>query len=105
MLPAPSNASRPYLVGNRSDLKLDQDASLKCVQDLPLFDRLVFVMSVLERYSDRECALLLGCSGADILPARIRAFQQISTKVEKSYLSQSIGDQPFVVNPDWLECG
>ena len=105
MLPAPSDASRPYLVGNRSNLNLDQDASLKCVQDLPLFDRFVFVMSVLERYSDRECALLLGCSGADILPARIRAFQQISTKAEKSYPSQSIGDQPYVVNPDWLECG
>src|SRR5215467_11581412 len=31
MLPAPSEASRPYLVGNRSDVNLDQDASLKFV--------------------------------------------------------------------------
>ena len=105
MSPAPGNRSYPDLVGNRRDLNLDPDAALKCVQELSLFDRFVFVISVLEHYSDRESALLLGCSGADILPARIRAFQQISTRVEKSYPSQSSGDQPYVVNSDWLECG
>jgi hypothetical protein len=30
------------------------------------FDRFVFVMSVLEHYSEHDCALLLGCSVRDI---------------------------------------
>ena len=96
--PMPSKDSRPHFLGNRN-------ASLKFVQELPPFDRFVFVMSVLERYSARECALLLDCSPTDVLPARIRAFQQISTSVEKSYPDNSSGAQPYVVDADWLECG
>jgi len=104
MLPVRSDPSRPHFPGNDSSLNLDQDASLKSVQGLPPFDRFVFVMSVLERCSDRECALLLDCSSTDILPARIRAFQQIP-RLEKSYPDHSMGDQPYVVDADWLECG
>jgi hypothetical protein len=36
------------------------------------------VMSVLERYSDHECALLLDCLLQDIHVARSQALQQIS---------------------------
>lgn len=78
MLPAAADPSHPHFSGNDNNPDLDHDALLKRVQELPLFDRFVFVMSVLERYSDRDCALLLGCSGSDILPARIRALQQIA---------------------------
>ena len=45
---------------------------------LDRFDRFVFVMSVLERYSERDCALLLGCSPPDVRDARMRALQQIT---------------------------
>jgi hypothetical protein len=83
-LPAPDGPSRPHRVRNRNAPNRDQDASLKCVQDLPPFDRFVFVMSVLEGYSDRECALLLACTRADIVAARIRAFQQISAGAERA---------------------
>ena len=41
------------------------------------FERFVFVMSVLERYSDHECSLLLDCFVHDIREARSRALQQI----------------------------
>ena len=94
-LPSPGNTSRPDVVGNRTDLNLDCDAPLQWVQELPLFDRFVFVMSVLERYSDRECALLLACPSTDILPARIRAFQRIST-LEKSYPNNGDEAQRYV---------
>ena len=104
MLPASGNSSRQCWVGKCNGLGLDQDASLKGVQELPLFDRFVFVMSVLERYSDHECAVLLGCSRTDILPARIRTLQQIS-RFEKNYPVHSGETQPYVVDPDWLECG
>jgi DNA-directed RNA polymerase specialized sigma24 family protein len=42
------------------------------------FDRFVFLMSVLERYPEHDCALLLGCSSPDVRDARMRALQQIT---------------------------
>lgn len=44
------------------------------------FDRFVFVMSVLERYSEHECALLLGCTPPDVREARTRALRQITVE-------------------------
>lgn len=40
--------------------------------------RFVFAMSVLERYSLHECALLLGCALRDVIEARIEALRQLS---------------------------
>ena len=103
VLPSPGNSYPQPLVGERNGLNADQDASLEYVQNLPPFDRFVFVMSVLECYSDHECAALLGCSWTDILPARIRAFQQIS-RPEKTYLVHRSASPTYVVDADWLEC-
>lgn len=41
------------------------------------FERFVFVISVLERYSKHDCALLLGCTRGQIKQARSRAFAQL----------------------------
>jgi len=46
------------------------------ILELETFDRFVYVMSVLERYSDQHCALFLGCARHDIITARSRALQQ-----------------------------
>lgn len=45
---------------------------------LPTFERFVFVMSVLERFSDQDCKTLLGCSRQDIVRARIQAMKQMA---------------------------
>ena len=50
---------------------------------LPDFERFVFVMSVLETYSDHDCSLLLDCSLQDVRNARIRALTQITQSVRK----------------------
>jgi DNA-directed RNA polymerase specialized sigma24 family protein len=42
------------------------------------FDRFVFVMSVLEHYSEHDCALLLGCSAGDIREGRTRALKALA---------------------------
>jgi hypothetical protein len=47
------------------------------VLQLEPFERFVFVISVLERYSDLDCSVLLGCARRDVIAARIRAFEQI----------------------------
>lgn len=88
MSPGPADSPGPGFPGNGSKLDPDPNGLLKHVRALAPFDRFVFVMSVLERYSERDCGLLLGCSFADILPARIRALRQIS-RAEKSYPEDS----------------
>ena len=45
------------------------------VLNLAPFDRFVYVLSVLERMPDRECALVLDCSVRDVIDAKARALQ------------------------------
>jgi hypothetical protein len=46
------------------------------ILELEAFERFVYVMSVLERYSEQHCAVFLGCSRQDVITARSRALQQ-----------------------------
>lgn len=55
-------------------------ADAEAVYCLSAFERFVFVMSVLERYSDHECAVLLQCPDVDVRQARINAFSNIGGK-------------------------
>jgi DNA-directed RNA polymerase specialized sigma24 family protein len=48
------------------------------ITSLKPFDRFVYVLSVLEKYSDRECSMLLDCTVEKIVNARIRALQRIA---------------------------
>jgi hypothetical protein len=47
------------------------------VTKLAAFERFVFVMSILERYSNWECSLLLGCSMNKVAQARMRALGRL----------------------------
>lgn len=58
---------------------------------LPAFERFVFVMSVLERYSDQECSLLLGCARGDVAAARTRALERMGRFNDLHRESLSIG--------------
>ena len=55
---------------------------LAAVVDLPAFERFAFVMSVLERYSDQECSVLLGRTRGEVAAARSRALQQLGSAAE-----------------------
>lgn len=52
-------------------------AEVCAILDLAPFDRFVFVMSVLERYSDNDCSILLACPRSEIAPTRTRAMQRL----------------------------
>lgn len=54
------------------------------IVELPAFERFVLVMTMLERYSNRECALLLGSTAGEVAAARSRALQQIGKTAEHS---------------------
>jgi hypothetical protein len=42
------------------------------------FERFVFVLCVLERYREYECALLLGCSASEVREARTQAIEELA---------------------------
>jgi DNA-directed RNA polymerase specialized sigma24 family protein len=46
------------------------------------FERFVFVLCVLERYREHECALLLGCSASEVRNARTRAIEELASSGE-----------------------
>ncbi|HZW81703.1 MAG TPA: hypothetical protein VFF50_14610, partial [Candidatus Deferrimicrobiaceae bacterium] len=55
---------------------------LRAVLGLEPFERFVYVLTVLEHYSDHDTSLLLGCARRDVIAARARALQQIGNAVE-----------------------
>ena len=81
--PRPSQSDSPLSGAMFSDV--DQISSglgghfeIDAVLQLADFDRFVFVMSVLEHYSEQDCALLLGCSARDIRERRTRALKELA---------------------------
>jgi DNA-directed RNA polymerase specialized sigma24 family protein len=51
--------------------------AIDAVLGLEDFERFVFVMSVLEHYSEHDCSLLLGSSAREIREARARALEEL----------------------------
>jgi hypothetical protein len=49
------------------------------IVELDPFERFVFIMSLLEKYSVQECALLLGCFRGDVIRARTAAIRHLAS--------------------------
>lgn len=58
---------------------------LEAILALETFDRVVFVISVLEHYSEHECARFLECSVAEIREARTRALNELASSLRTSF--------------------
>jgi hypothetical protein len=73
-----------------------EQAEIAAVLALEPFERFVYVMTVLERYSDLDCSLLLGCARRDVVAARIRAFEQIGSAMasHSEQLPPASSEQP-----------
>lgn len=56
----------------------DTDYAVANIFRLEHFERFVFVMSVLERYSDQDCSVPLGCSRQDVGEIRIRVLPHVA---------------------------
>jgi hypothetical protein len=56
----------------------DGGPAISSVLALEVFERFVFVITVLEAHSEHECALLLNASLRDVRNARIRATEQVA---------------------------
>ena len=76
--PRPSIASSssftvPIYIGEWAG-DVDTHLELDAVLALDVFERFVFVMSILEGYSEHDCSLLLGCTRRHIEEARTSSF-------------------------------
>jgi DNA-directed RNA polymerase specialized sigma24 family protein len=65
-----------------SEAATGQPAELAAVIELPPFERFAFILSVLERYSDQECSLLLNSNRGEVIAARTRALQSLGNSAE-----------------------
>ena len=79
--PADTRAAN-FILERNTEHALTEPAEIAHVLALPAFERFAFVLSVLERYSDQECALLLDCTLNGFADARSRAMQQMGKSVQ-----------------------
>jgi hypothetical protein len=77
---------------NGKTLPVEQ-VELAAVLALAPFERFVYVMTVLERYSDHDCSLLLGCARRDVVAARTRAFKEIGSAMASHSGQPSASDE------------
>jgi hypothetical protein len=82
---------------SRADLTIPwnirSDAFLASVLALRDFERFVFVISVLERDLDQNCASLLGASKRRVQDSRVRALMQIAETEGRSAATTSIANR------------
>src|SRR5262249_26983907 len=61
-----------------ADSPVQRNAAAGAIMRLSPFIRFVFIITVLEKFSDGECAVLLRSTKEEVVKARIRAFQAIA---------------------------
>src|SRR5260370_11587538 len=59
--PRPMDENAPSSFNSSGKTLVAEPAEIAAILELAPFERFVYVMSVLERYSDHECSVLLGC--------------------------------------------
>jgi DNA-directed RNA polymerase specialized sigma24 family protein len=78
--PRPREEHAPSSFDGGGTTPAAEQVETAAVLQLEPFERFVYVMSVLERYSDLDCSVLLGCARRDVIAARMRALQQIEVR-------------------------
>jgi hypothetical protein len=80
--PRPIEEQATASFGSNEKTLAAEPPELAAVLLLQAFERFVYVMSVLEHYSDHDCSLLLGCAQRDVVAGRVRALQQTGSAME-----------------------
>ena len=78
VLPASARNGREQEFWNAWQPGTQRECEIDTVTKLASFERFVFVMSILERYSIWDCSLMLGCSMKKVVQARMRALHRRS---------------------------
>jgi DNA-directed RNA polymerase specialized sigma24 family protein len=82
MVTARPSVGMPDLTRGMNKIPMILHSEVRAILDLALLERFVFVMSVLECYSDNDCSILLGCARREIAIIRARAMQQLGRSNE-----------------------
>jgi DNA-directed RNA polymerase specialized sigma24 family protein len=76
---SPKRALNTVVLSDATSQSLPElPAEIYAVLRLSPFERFAFILSVLEGYSDKDSALLLGCTRQALVAARVQAEQQIA---------------------------
>lgn len=93
--PLPQEKKTQPAVSSGMELTPDVAAMIAAVTHLPAFERFAFVVSVLEGYSDRDCAALLNCPPSSVAAARIQAVRKIELNEAPLPQNPEVYDLPF----------
>jgi DNA-directed RNA polymerase specialized sigma24 family protein len=76
--------------GSGVDANILDDAPMerRAILQLNRFERVVYTLSVLEKYSVRDCAILLRVSKQEISAAKVRALKEVSTFLASIFMTQ-----------------
>ena len=85
--PASSQTDASRDLWDEAESKSAASLAIDGITRLDPLERFAFVFSVLERYRDVECAMLLGCRREDVIQARIRALQNLVALVSQQKLT------------------
>jgi len=78
-----ATASKSATTGlTTTDLTTTGLTMIAAIARLSVFERFVFVMSVLESHTDQECSLLLNTTRGEVVSARTHALQQVTISGE-----------------------
>ena len=102
--PRRSHSAAPIAAGDPVNCEFARSPEAKRaiagILGLEDFERFVLVMSVLEKYSDQDCSVLLDCTRPDVREARARALQHVA----ESYSLRSVAGSGADSN-DFEEAG
>jgi hypothetical protein len=68
------------------------DSALCDLLELDTFERFVIVITLIERYADQDCALLLGCGRSDIVVTRAMALRKLSRRAVSESQTQEVNE-------------
>jgi hypothetical protein len=72
------NEARPLSLNGKVPAEVQAYPNFARIVGLNAFERFVFIMSILEKYSVHECFLLLGCLRRDVISARTAAIRHLA---------------------------
>jgi hypothetical protein len=78
IMPAPEHMDNVSSISLKGATTSGKNNLFAAIVGLSAFERFVFVMSVLEKQSDEDCSMLLGCSRRDVMIARELAFKRLA---------------------------
>jgi hypothetical protein len=93
IMPAPEQTDSSSSINLKSAIS-GKNNLFAAVVALSAFERFVFVMSVLEKQSDEDCSVLLGCSRRDVIIARELVLKRLANN-DHSYDRSAWAAQSF----------